>query len=326
VQDIQNAERATANRDIEAQIRAILIAANIDPDAEFTRQLLLSAGDTPEAQLANLTAPDAALTLRYWVDNFPDVMLNRPTPYSEALADNEFLAAPAPVGTGHIPPSQAPPSSTGYETSDATGAIRFDNGTIVTADGGIIFDPSRVAPGSAEYLRIAAGWDAATLADWKAKLVAYGYMTKEEAKGEGFTVQMRGALETYWRNYYINGGKPISAEGGGGGSQVPLIDYKDFSAQIQNDTRDQLRRILGVEPTEEQVRAQTQFIMRTATDMQRKFRSKDYGAPGSMALTNATEQAISNIETSPYAQDVRENTQLADSLQNAAFVSRSLLS
>ena len=60
--------------------------------------------------------------------------------------------------------------------------------------------------------------------------------------------------------------------------------------------------------------------------MQRKFRNKDYGSPGSMALAEATEQAIGNIETSPYAQDVRENTALRDALSNAAYVSRGLLS
>lgn len=131
----------------------------------------------------------------------------------------------------------------------------------------------------------------------------------------------------HWDNHYING-KPIrSAEAGGAGKQLPpLIDYKDSQAQITNDMRDQLRRIFGVEPTEDQVRAQTQYIMRTAADLQKMFRKKEYGRFASQALTEATEKGIGALETSPYAQDVLENTKLADSMQNAAYVSQRLMS
>ena len=337
VESVEQEERNTRRTGNEARIRAILIAANIDPDAEFTVVLLASIGDTPGERLAILESPEGVITLRSWVEQFEEIALVQQTPYSVALEQNAFepLGPPpepstlgqARGGRTGIPPSQyqIPPGT--YEYSDTTGAIRYPNGTIVTEGGGIIFDPTKNAPGSDAYLRAAADWDAAKLAEWKDKLVAYGYLTKEQAKGDGLTIEVRNALQSYWHNWYIAGGKPIASEAAGGGAtKAPLIDYKDFSAQIQNDTRDQLRRILGAEPTEEQVRAQAQYIMHTATDLQRKFRNKDYGSPGSMALTEATETAIGNIETSPYAQDVRENTALRDALSNAAYVSRGLLS
>jgi hypothetical protein len=140
-------------------------------------------------------------------------------------------------------------------------------------------------------------------------------------------VKLRQALSTYWANYYIAGGKPInSGQAAGGSTLPPLMDYQDFQAQITNDMRDQLRRIFGAEPTEEQVRAQAQYVLRTAADLQKTFRKKEYGSYSSQALTEATEKGIGALETSPYAQDVMENTKLADSLQNSAYVSSRLIS
>jgi hypothetical protein len=322
----------------QQRIAAILEAANIDIQNPLTQQWLTLMGDTPNQVLAMLSGPGGDLGLQSFIQQYPDATLVKSTPYTDALAQNAFTTDLAPqqlgemqqkAAMGGIPPSQFPTTAeTGdYEYSESTGAIRYKNGTIVTSDNGIIYDPTANAAGSPQYLREAAAWDEVKLQEWKNKLVTYGYLSKEDAKKPGFTVEMRGGLESYWRAYYVNGGKPLqsAAGAGGGATKAPLVDYKDFSNQIQNDTRDQLRRVLGVEPTEAQVRAQAQYIMRTATDLQTKFRGKDYSSPGSMALTEATEGAISNIETSPYAQDVRENTALRDALANAASVSRSLM-
>ena len=127
------------------------------------------------------------------------------------------------------------------------------------------------------------------------------------AKGSGYTIEFRSALQTYWENYYVNGGKPIDSAKAGAAveEKPPLIDYKDFQAQITNDMRDQLRRVLQTEPTEDQVRAQTQYILRTAADLQKIFRRKEYGSYSSQALTEATERAIGGLEESPYHQDIQ---------------------
>jgi hypothetical protein len=327
VQAVQKYEQKTA---AGRQIESILEAANIDPNSPLTKILIDAMGDTPEAQLAILNGPGADLTLQGWLQTNPEASLIRPTPYTQALEQNAFsptIATLPPRGPG--PWSTAPPyiPKGDYEYSDSTGAMRFANGTIVTADGGIIYDPTQEAPGSPQWLRkVSETWGPQEIQREKAKLVASGYLSKDDAKGDGFTVEFRQALSTYWRNYYVAGGKPIDSAKAADGNQLPpLMDYKDFQSQITNDMRDQLRRIFGTEPTEEQVRAQAQYVMRTAADLQKTFRKKEYGSYSSQALTEATERGIGALETSPYAQDVMENTKLADSLQNAAYVSRSLL-
>lgn len=330
----------------QQRVMDMLETANIDISSPLTQGWLAAMSGSLTGQptgaegwrsiLNLLTGAEGALGIQGFLDQYPEAALTRPTPYSQALEENAFTQSYGALFTpteqamtgaregGSLAPSGAPD----YEFSEETGAIRFANGTIVTEQGGIIYDPTADAPGSQSYLRDAATWDEAKLDKWKKKFVALGYMSKEEAKIPGFTTAFRQTLGTYWGNYYVNGGQEIAADapGGGTGTKPPLIDYQDFSAQIQNDTRDQLRRILGAEPTEEQVRAQTQYVMRTATDLQRKFRGKDYSSPGSMALTEASERAIGNLETSPYAEDVRENTGLRDAMTNAAQVTRSLLS
>jgi hypothetical protein len=320
VKDVMDVERRAKKNSVLAAIDAILIAANIDPKSETTILLVSQLGDTPNLRLAELQRPESSLTFIGWRQKFGNEILLTPvTSYDVALEENAFEP--------QVPPSQIGPPSAGYEISE-TDAIRFANGTIVTADGGVMYEPGRMAPGSEEYLRSVNDWDAETLRKWKDTLVSYGYLTKAQAKGDEYPIEVRDALSVYWRNYYINGGRPIgsSTAAGGGADKPPLIDYTDFSAQIRNETRDQLARILGVEPTDEQVAAQTQYIIQQASEMQRKFRDKDYGSPGSSALTEATEQSIENIYTSPYAKDVRENTKLHDAMQNAAYVSQGMLS
>ena len=249
----------------------MLEAANIDVQNPITQEWisLMSGGaegeDGAKAALAILTGPGGGLALADFLTKFPEAALVQATPYSQALEANAFTTDLAPQQIGEmqqkammsgIPPSQFPSTAaTGrYEYSDTTGAIRFANGTIVTEGGGIIFDPTANAPGSDAYLRAAADWDAAKLAEWKDKLVAYGYLTKEQAKGDGLTIEVRNALQSYWYGYYNAAASrspqtPQAVEP----RRIRSSTTRTSPRRCANDTRDQLRRILGAEPTEEQV-------------------------------------------------------------------------
>jgi hypothetical protein len=262
--------------------------------------------------------------------------------YDRALAVSGFrgpYVAPQPApGFGQLAAQEGvdvadlKPPTPNFETQPETGWIRYKNGVLVSPEGDVMFDPTSRAPGSIAWGRdVVSNWSDQKVAEWRKRLHDFGYLTKDQAKVKGVDSVFLSALSSYHISRYANGGKPVAGDLAGVSTpdeKGPLLNYEDVSAQIRNDVREQYRRVFGTDATDGLVEGYTNTIIRTAMELQRRYRKKEYSGYSSMAATEAEERFIERLEGSPQATFLREsteeNTSLRDALQQAVIVTQSL--
>jgi hypothetical protein len=327
---------------IEGLLRAQKVNLE-DPRAQGLVEVLQTLLDKKD-----LTPETAAAYVGLFVQENPDVLLEQPTRYDEALSAAGFdpvfpvrsaqpglaSAIPGPAGglrteTGSAFLPGPPP-----KLQERDGWIRYKNGVLVSPDGEVIFDPKAKAPGSPTWARTVSGWSPAQVLDWRQRLVDFGYLPKSKTNlnSEKVDLDFVTALQNYHINRYRNGGQPIavsSGRGGGDGTPKPKpFDLNDISAQIRNGVRAEYERIYGVRPSEGETRQWADFIIGTGMSLQRQFIAKHDTPSTSAAVSEASERFIEKLEKSPKAIFLREadeeNTQLRDMLTRMAQVSSGL--
>lgn len=214
------------------------------------------------------------------------------------------------------------------------GFVRHRNGTIITPEGQVVYDPTSTAPGSLPWQRqVVSTWSADKVLEWKKRLADFGYLPKEAAKKATVDQNFLGALSAYHASRYVYG-KPVAADDGSAGSTAAErpdpVNLKDLGAQIRNNVREEYRRIYGTDPSDGEVATWANYIMRMGMDLQKKF-IRRYDSPNtSTAVTEATERFVEKLEGSPEAEFLREsdeeNTRLRDTFERMAVVTNSLVS
>lgn len=314
-------------------LEAILRQAGVDVDHQAVQAMITQ---YPDILRDPALGPAAIANL---AETYPAVPVQI---YDQALAQSgfsgPFLAPTPPPGFSQLSAQEGlnvakfRTGTPGFETQVDTGWIRYKNGVLVSPDGQVAFDPTSRAQGSIRWQReVVSGWSDEQVGDWRQRLQQFGYLSKDQAKVKGVDQVFLSALSNYHIARYANGGKPVADDlsgAAGAGTKPPLVDFEDLSAQIRNDVREQYRRVFGMDATDGQVVALSDYIIRTAETLQKKYRRKGYGGFTSLAATEAEERFIERIEGSPQAEFLREseeeNTSLRDALQQAVVVTNSL--
>lgn len=223
-----------------------------------------------------------------------------------------------------------------FETEENTGWIRFSNDVLVDPSSGeVYYKPGSNAPGSPWWQqKITREWGPDKVGEWRDRLHKLGYITSDQAKVKTIDSAFLAALAQYHQQRYLNGGKPVAgdlaANGPGGASEPKPVNLHDFGAQIRNDVREQYKRVYGVDPSDGEVQAWSDYVMRTGMSLQRKFIRKYGSANTDTAATEAEERFVEKIEQSPegrfLAEADEENTRLRDTMERMAMVTNSLAS
>lgn len=316
--------------------RETLTAAGVDPDSPAVQGMLGQYETDKEkleflesssgilfiqgaAQTPGMALPISDYRAAFLQAGFGETGLPvRPPTTPMDLRSHAALAQNAAGGVGPI---------TRY--NDETGWAVFGNGTLVGPDGQVIFDPASDAPGSQRWIQSIQGtWGESQVSEWRKKLVDMGYLDSSEKNVRGWNTMFTTALRNYHFARYQNGGRPIAAAGGGGGQFAgqPLFDYTEITHQTKNSVAAMLEQYYGVVPEEEEVRRWTQFVLRQAAGLQKKFRRQEVSGYTSAAYGEAEETFIDQIrqDTAGYRRDEQENTTLRDSLRNAAAAASGL--
>lgn len=338
---VQQSLERVEQEQARGSVRELLISAGIDPDSPATQLLLSTFGQTDQERWDFLQTPEGRSYLLGAAAN-PDMALPVSS-YQQTLQAAGFDEGDVPVKATKpdiserthqaLAQMQAFTQQKGpaVRYNEDTGWTVFGNGTLVSPDGQITFDPASTAPGSQRWLiDIQGSWTEAEVSSWRAKLVDMGYLSKEAKKARGFSQDFLQALQAYHLNRYVNGGKPIAATGGAGAggrfAGQPLFDYNDIEHQVKNSVASQLEQFYGVVPEEEEVRRWTNFVIGQASSLQKKFRRDEVSSYTSAAYGEAEETFIDQIrqDTAGYREDLEENTKLRDSLRNAAAAASAL--
>lgn len=326
------------------RVRGMIEAAGVDPDQGIG--LLQTLGHlSAEEQLAFLQTPEGE-GLMSGMATVPQFALQI-TDYQAALMEAGFTQAPEHAKVSpkdYLGPTIGPPTAEQAEALEAEGFrggsfsqynskngwTIYGNGALVGPNGELIFDPSKEAPGSTPWLRsIQTNWTEEQVSQWRKKLVEFGYLDPSAKNSRGFDTVFLQALQNFHANRYIYGnGKGVRASASGDGrfAGQPLFDYNEIDSQVRNSVASQLEQFYGYTPDEEEVRRWSQFVIRQATSLQRRFRSQDVGSYTSAAYTEAEESFVDQIrrDTAPQRQAVEENTTLRDGLRNAAAAAGAL--
>lgn len=235
---------------------------------------------------------------------------------------------------GQMPGQKAPT----MEVNDQTGWLRYANGVLVDPESrSVVFDPNSKAAGSPTWQRdVVAHWGPDKVSEWKDRLHKFGYLSKDQSKGDTVDTVFMNAIVSYHQNRYINGGKPLAGDltgvgGGGSAADRPKpINLNDFAAQIRNDVREQYRRVYGIDPSAGEVETWSSYIISQGMAMQRT-NIKKYDTPMTeSASAEAEESFIEKLENRPDARflrdSVEENTRLRDTFDRMAQVTSSLAS
>lgn len=348
------AEAAEEEQEVSRFESATERAGLQSPDELDLDNMLAQAGvDTsaPEVQAFIRTIPDdlPVEVLRFYMaqlaQNYPSVPV---TDYALALDESGFEAAiplaPAARGLaayGMTPEDVRRLAGRNFEVQPDTGWIQYANGVLVDptvpigSAGGVYFDPGSDAAGSPAWLqKVQSSWSPEKVAEWRKRLFDYGFLSQEQAKVKGVDAMLLTALSSYHIIRYQNFGKPIAtdlATAGGAGADKFNLTARDFQQQIQNDVREQYRRVFGDDPSDAELREWSQFVTNSAMKAQRRFERK--GATPSSALslaaTEAEERLVAGFETSPEAEIIAEansdeSTRLRDAFAQAARVSAAL--
>jgi hypothetical protein len=319
-----------------ADLTTLLTQAGVDVTEPFVQRWIDTVPDDLPVQTMQFYIAQLA-------EKYPAVPV---TQYSQALETSGFTSgteavlAPAARGLAGLGLStdeirRTNVTGANFEVQADTGWVLYANGVLVNpADGTVVFDPTSDAPGSPNWLRKVQGWDESKVSEWRSRLFDYGYLTKEQAKVKGVDQVFLSQIRAYHVARYQNFGKALptdqSAIGGAGEDEFQLT-AKDFQAQIQNDVREQYRRVFGDDPSDAELREWSQFVTNSAMKAQKRFERK--GATPSSALslaaTEAEERLVAGFETSPEAEllaeaNSDENTRLRDAFAQAARVSSAL--
>jgi hypothetical protein len=328
-------------------VRAMLEKAGVNPDHPDLQPVI-------EILQAELDDPDQQSNALIKVGEFTAMAVARPeyalpavTQYGAALAESGFTEPfPAPeltprgekfarmrdVSREAVPGqfSRQPR----FEQNDTTGWFRHRNGTLVSPDGAVVYDPLSNAPGSLAWQRsVVTQWSAKKVKEWKDRLVEFGYLSKEQAKNATVDQEFLGALGAYHQSRYIYGKATptdAAAAGASGADRPKPVDLKDIQAEIRNNVREEYRRVYGTDPSDGEVATWAAYIMKTGMDLQRKF-IREYDNPNTAtAVSEATESFIEKLEGSPEAEFLREsdeeNTRLRETFERMAVVTNSLAS
>jgi hypothetical protein len=326
-------------------VREMLAKAgvNVDhPDLQAVLDILQAELDDPEQQQNALikVGEFGAMAIAN-----PEYVAPAVTQYGAALAESGFTepfpaAQPTEFGGQFsrrrgVDQQDLPREMTTqpkFEQNDTTGWFRHRNGTLVSPDGQVVYDPISQAPGSLAWQRsVVAQWTPQKVREWKDRMVEFGYLTKDQAKGEQVDQTFLGALGAYHQSRSLYG-KPVAADAAGAagsGAEKPKpVDLKDIQAEIRNNVREEYRRVYGTDPSDGEVATWSAYIMKTGMDLQRKF-IREYDNPNTAtAVSEATESFIEKLEGSPEAQFLsesdEENTRMRETFERMAVVTNSL--
>ncbi len=319
------------------QLLSMMRQAGIDTDNPEVQALVTAVGSGLDVSMAQVWVTMLAADPKYQKAGVT-------TPYAQALetsgfgTDAMFPTAPGAAQLGAF--EQMPTSAVGPQTMTQpdTGWVLFKNGVLVDKSNpepmsAVIFKPNSQAPGSSWwYDKIQSSWSEEDVAKWRKRLVELGYLDKDYEKTKGFDEIFRRSLTEFHIYRYYNGGKavPFDASAAGGGVH-PTLTAKDFAEQTRNNVRQQFLAVFGDEPSSAELESWTQFAIRQAVQLQRKYmrRGVDESTALSAARTESAEAVTSKLWEDPIAsfqrQSTEENTQLHDALSRAVAATEGLL-
>ena len=237
------------------------------------------------------------------------------------------------MGAPEAAPNQA--AQSGFDTNPANGDMHFKNGVLVTtaADGNptLYFPPGKSVPGSLPWVHaIQDTWTTSKIKEWQQKLNQMGYSVgKPSGK---FDTKLSGALQQYWRNYYLNGGKAISAGPAVGPTGNTITPLNSMRGTIQQDVKNQFVSIYGQQPTPDELSNWTDFVMKTGMKLQ-----QNQGLTASESVSEAVNRQSTQAQQTPGAQwaydesgnpigpQAKFNTSLSDALTNAVVATHGIM-
>jgi len=238
------------------------------------------------------------------------------------------------MGAPESAPNQA--AQSGFDTNPANGDMHFKNGVLVTIgpDGNPnppFFPPGKSVPGSLPWVHaIQDNWTTSKIKEWQQKLNQMGYSVgKPNGK---FDTKLSGALQQYWRNYYLNGGKAIAAGPAVGPTGNTIVPLNSMRGTIQQDVKNQFVSIYGQQPTPDELANWTDFVMKTGMKLQ-----QNQGLAPSGAVSEAVNRKSTQVQDTPAAQwaydesgspigpQAKFNTGLSDALTNAVIATHGVM-
>jgi hypothetical protein len=212
------------------------------------------------------------------------------------------------------------------------GVWYYRNGVIADPSQGGVAYPSKGAeniPGSPVWMANAAkSWDSQKTEAWRQELRRLGYPSI--AKNGGWDYALQQATQKFYSQKYLNGGQVVpynvkGAAGSGTGGSPPL-DLHQLVGTIQADVQRQYQSVFGQDPTPDEMKSWTQFVINTGMKLQQGGQ-RDQLSPDA-ALNEAEARAARQITTSPegstYIQNAQENTTLHNGLVSAISAVRGL--
>jgi len=324
---LQKAVTAAKNKDLTTLFAEKLRLAGVDPNDARVAALLevvgeLDVGDlegsealidmmvmTAQEQVLGSSSYGQALMASGFASDSTQALKEAATwaqttggaPYTIPFEDREQIVYPYDEGK--------------YVRHPDTGWWKFDGVLVDPTNQTVVYDPTKSAPGSSDWLMNARKtWSQESIQSWRKKLVQTGYLPKEFEKGSGWDVAFEEALRGYYEQKYLHGGEAVSY--GIPQTQTDMLRIKDFSAQIRNDVRSQFVQVFGELPTDDELQYWTDFVVRTGMKLQRKK-----GMTGPEASAEAEHRMYEQVSYSPQAmlinQSVEENTELRDALLRA---------
>lgn len=214
------------------------------------------------------------------------------------------------------------------------GHLYFTDGVIVNPNDptSVMYDPQQNAPGSPTWMRQAQRhWSPTQVQNWRTELFKMGYLSSKKGGG-GWDYQLIGATQKYYQLYYANGGQPLaySAAGPGGTTSGPTgsppLDLHELHGSIQSQVQQQYQSVFGQDPTNDELKSWTQFIINTGMQLQQGGAKHQLSPDAALqeAEARAAKQITNSPEASTWTRNQQENTQLHDALTSAISAYRGL--
>lgn len=269
----------------------------------------------------------------------------RISPYESQLQQAGFLGPPDLPGPGEAGGTLAGMREGGLgigRTDEATGSILRPDGVLMSpvGTGGEVLpvldhtDPNMVGS-QAWVVQAREDWDEQRLAQEKATLAKFGYLSKEEAKRPGWTTNTAQALMDYHYNVYAYGGPIGKGDAMGGAAagkpQFPDFNFENLQARARAEAEATFMEIYQDKPTEQELERWSRAILNTATELysaQRGvFNSGDDYLTRSEVYSEAAIRTGEEMRDTPAAGiaeerlgKIEENTTLKETLSRTASV------
>ena len=312
-----------------ARCKALGIDLN-DPGVAPILQMLASTEVTGQTNIA--------LVVDVLVQQAMTAQWGGASPWTQALIESGFAeqvtaeaaavegARPSPYfGPPAVPTPEFPYGLPPGEQV-TTGWLMPADGVLVNPnDGTVTYDPNKAPPGSLPWTwQIQRTWDQNDINRWRARLVEYRYLPKEEKKG-GWDDNFVGALMEFHYTRYQNGGTAIpKTSEGGAASASDLMPMRNIRGQIANDVRDQFVRVFGDLPSQGELEEWVNFVIRTVMRLQRKA-----GLSAPEAAAEAEARMFERLSTGPAAtllnEAEEENTALHDSILRTIYAMQGMV-